>query len=334
MKNRLRTYLIFIAAAAFAAAACPAYAEQPPYGEDIMHTVEFLASDICRGRLCGTKGAFEAAAYIEGMFGNASLTPLFEDGYSQSFTVRTDSGTAIGRNIAGIIHGNNHEKYDKPYIIIGAHYDHIGVLKGKTYPGADDNASGIAVLGDIARRFAMNRFLKDTASRSVIFIAFDAKEYSMAGSKAFVDSLLSGRGIIDPVSGTRITPEQIAFMANIDQAGTVLEPIDETHREYLMVLGSERLREYDRSTLEVTRKYFIPELAIGYDYYGSDNFTELFMELSDQASFTSAGITAILFTSGINAHTYKTSDQPSTVDRKALEMRAKYIYLFIERLTR
>lgn len=307
---------------------------RPPHNWDIMNTVEFLSSDICEGRSAGTVGSFEAAAYIKGIFESTSLLPLFKDGYSQAFRIRTSSGEITGRNIAGIIPGNGHGKYEKPYIIVGAHYDHLGKLYDKVYPGADDNASGIAALGYIARQFAMNRFLMDTASRSVIFIAFDAKEYSMAGSRTFVDSLLSENGITDPSTGKRIRPDEIAFAANIDQIGSILEPIDSRHREYLMVLGSENLDEYGQNILAVTEKYLIPELKIGYDYYGSRKFTELFMRLSDQASFTDAGITALLFTSGINDHTYKVTDDISTVDPKALAMRARYIYLFLERLTR
>ena len=208
------------------------------------------------------------------------------------------------------------------------------MLEGKMYPGADDNASGIAILDYIAGQFAMNRFLRDTASRSVIFIAFDAKEYSMAGSRAFIDTLFSETGITDRMTGKKISADDIAFMINIDQAGSILEPIDDTHREYIMVLGSGCLEEYDRAMLDVTGRYFIPELKIGYDYYGSRKFTDLFMKLSDQASFIDAGIDALLFTSGINFHTYKTTDDLSIIDRKALGMRAKYIYLYVERLTR
>ena len=307
---------------------------RPPHNWDIMNTVEFLSSDICEGRSSGTGGSFEAAAYIKGIFEGTSLLPLFSEGYSQAFRVRTSSGEITGRNMAGILPGNNHGKYEKPYIIVCAHYDHLGKLYDKVYPGADDNASGIAALGYMARQFAMNRFLMDTASRSVIFIAFDAKEYSMAGSRAFVDSLLSENGITDPATGKRIGPDEIAFAANIDQVGSILEPIDSRHREYLMVLGSENLDEYGQNILAVTEKYLMPELKIGYDYYGSKKFTELFMRLSDQASFTDAGIAALLFTSGINDHTYKVTDDISIVDPKALAMRARYIYLFIERLTR
>ena len=310
-----------------------AYA-QPPYNGDIMDNVEFLSSGICEGRATGSKGAFEAAAYIRGIFGTANLDPLFDGGYTQSFPVNTENGTVIGRNIVGIFHGNNHGKYDRPYIIVGAHYDHLGMLEGKMYPGADDNASGIAILDYIAGQFAMNRFLRDTASRSVIFIAFDAKEYSMAGSRAFIDTLFSETGITDRMTGKKISADDIAFMINIDQAGSILEPIDDTHREYIMVLGSGCLEEYDRAMLDVTGRYFIPELKIGYDYYGSRKFTDLFMKLSDQARYINAGIDALLFTSGINFHTYKTTDDLSIIDRKALGMRAKYIYLYVERLTR
>ena len=307
---------------------------QPPYNADMMYAVEFLSSQTCGGRSSGTTGSFEAAVYIESIFENARLTPLFKDGYAQPFTTKTAGGTAVCRNLAGIIRGNNHEKYEKPYIIIGAHYDHLGKLDGKIYPGADDNASGVAALGYLARQFAMNRFLKDTASRSVILVAFDAKEYSMAGSRAFVDSLLSQEGIADPVSGEKISRDKIAFMANIDQLGSILEPIDPYHREYLMILGSEALEEYDRTVLEVTGRYFIPDLGIGFDYYGSKKFSDLFLRLSDQVNFVDNGIVSLMFTSGINKHTYKTSDTIANIDRKALEIRAKYIYLFIERLTR
>lgn len=295
-----------------------------------MRCIEFLCDTICNGRESSTKGSFECVAYIQGLFRSNSLKPLFSQGYIHQFEI---DSARMGHNVAGILHGRSHRHYSKPYIIICAHFDHLGHINGKMYPGADANASGVALMKYVMERFHNNAMHGMLPGRSLIFIGFDGKEFSMSGSKAFVDTLVSKKGIIDPATGKRIGKEQIAFVLNIDQVGTILEPVD-GHRNHLIILGHDKLEGYDKTTLDVTNKYFVPDLKIEYSYYGSRQFTDFFMKLSDQLSFNMAGIPALMLTSGITMHTYKTSDTPQTIDTQALLLRSKLVYLFTERVSR
>ena len=104
------------------------------------------------GRATGSRGAYVAKQYIEERFeeyGIASRGIL----YYQPF--RENSVT--GYNVIGEVRASERSN---EYVIVGAHYDHLGTIKGKTYPGADDNASGVAALLELGRMFAQMK--KDT----------------------------------------------------------------------------------------------------------------------------------------------------------------------------
>lgn len=301
--------------------------------ESMMRTVEFLSSDVCEGRESGSRGSFESISYIASLFESIGLEPLFGNRYVQGFGYTVADTARYGRNIGGIIHGKAHEKYRQPYIIICAHYDHLGKINGKMYPGADDNASGIAAMRYVAERYTIRQEYGDTTGRSIIFLAFDAKEYSMAGSRAFIEKLVSERGITDRATGKKIRKEDIFMTLNLDQIGTVLEPFDE-NREYMIILGSEKMDDQTVKMMKITNKYLVPSLSVSYSYYGSSHFSEIFLELSDQVNFNRVGIPGLLLTSGINSHTYKTSDTPAIIDSASLLSRSKFIYLFTERISR
>lgn len=288
-----------------------------------MHTVEFLSDSICQGRGTSSRGSFESIAYISAMFRDCALSPLWGKSYLRRFSEGLPEGMR-GCNIAGMIKGREAWRHARPYIVVGAHFDHLGMLSGKMYPGADDNASGIAAMQYVMESFAAMCRHGSMPGRNIIFVAFDGKEYDMAGSKAFMRELES----------MGIGPERIAFMVNIDQIGSVLEPVDREHREYMIVLGKDRLEVHQQAVLEACSRYFVPGLKVIYDYYGSGRFTSFFEKASDQKSFIDCGVPSLLFTSGINKVTYKPSDSMGVVDRKALLMRSKAIYVFLERLSR
>lgn len=96
-----------------------------------------------------------------------------------------------GRNIIGLIKGNNHN-YTGQYLTIGAHYDHVGIINGKIHNGADDNGSGTAAVLEVARRLAM----KKENERPVVVIFHTGEEKGLKGSKfltnnsTFVDSAI------------------------------------------------------------------------------------------------------------------------------------------------
>ena len=167
--------------------------------------VEFLACDELEGREAGWKGGRIAGNYIISCLKQMGLQPLFEDGYVQPFEachaerqkrgqrwqVHPDSIAKLKegvhqsldmRNILAKIDGKNPNEI----VIIGAHYDHLGyapMLKGdQIYNGADDNASGVQAVLQVARAFLATGVQPE---RTVIFAFWDGEEKGLLGSKHF-----------------------------------------------------------------------------------------------------------------------------------------------------
>ncbi len=135
-----------------------------------MGTVRTLASPEMEGRRTGTAGAARARRFIVDAFKRIALDELLP-GYEQPF--------GEGTNVIGGITGRDAAART---IVVSAHYDHLGVRDGRVYPGADDNASGVAVLLECAR------YLRAHPPRHrMLFAAFDAEEAGLKGAAAFVD---------------------------------------------------------------------------------------------------------------------------------------------------
>ena len=134
--------------------------------------VYYFASDSLRGRAAGSEDAAKAAAYIVNEFKSIGLKPFYEDWYMPF----TKNGNSY-KNVVAVLEGND-PVLKNQYIVIGAHYDHLGVKNGKVYNGADDNASGSAAVIEIARALYANR---DKLDRTVVIAAFDAEELGLFG---------------------------------------------------------------------------------------------------------------------------------------------------------
>jgi len=273
--------------------------------------LKYLADDLAEGRGTGTHGGMLAASFIKKKFIQYGVQPLNKY-YYQPFLV--DSLHA--RNVIGII--PSIVPSDK-YIIIGAHYDNIGKLNGKVYNGADSNASGITALLNLTDMFAAMRKSGMGPAKNIIIVAFDAKQYSMAGSKYFVEHL--------PVPKKNIT-----CMINFDQIGTSLEPLRMGKPNYLIVLGNNTLKRQHRDIISTCNRFFNVSLDLDFSFYGSDNFSELVYKLSDQYPFAEANIPALLFTSGFNKFTNKTTDDYGIINYKALKLRTILAFYTIIRM--
>lgn len=146
--------------------------------EKLLSDLEILSSDEMQGRWVGTPGGIKAREYVLKRFKESGLKP-FGNSYLQPFEFTNQAGERLqGANVGGYIKG---KRSPKKYIVISAHYDHVGVRRGEIYNGADDNASGTAALFALAAHFKKNR-----PAHSVIFVAFDAEEAGLQGSKKFV----------------------------------------------------------------------------------------------------------------------------------------------------
>lgn len=272
--------------------------------------LKFLTSEEIAGRAAGSPQAKMVADYIAAEFESYGLVPLKSVSYLQNFQIRSIGKT--GYNVAAWLPSNNK---NAKYIIIGAHFDHLGTIKGKMFPGADDNASGVAAMLNIAQAFGKRFCEKRDLNHHLIFVAFDANNHSMQGSKFFASRL-------------GISPDKITCMINLDQIGSTLAPVGDK-MDYLLILGADKLKGWQREQLEFANRYFALNLAIDYTFYNSADFYNIFYKLSDQQSFTEIDIPALLFTSGITKHTNKESDTIKNISLEVLDKRTELIFRFL-----
>lgn len=159
-------------------------------GSDKIHEehVSYLASEELEGRGLGTQGKLKARDYIREAFVTAGLKP-YKGNYLQDFQIRIGLAWIPGVNVIGVLEGSD-PVLSREYIVLGAHYDHLGYTLNqgdkKIFPGADDNASGVSAVMELAKYFSQEG---NRPKRSVIFIAFDAEESGLLGATHFVNAL-------------------------------------------------------------------------------------------------------------------------------------------------
>jgi len=148
----------------------------------LMKDLEALAAPAMQGRLTGTAGSKRAQAYILEQFKQLKLQP-FKGGFEQKFAFTSRRGGTQefpdAVNLFGMLPGT--VERDR-YVLVTAHYDHLGARDGAVYHGADDNASGVAAMLAAARWFSAR-----PPRVSLLFVAFDAEEQGLQGARYFVE---------------------------------------------------------------------------------------------------------------------------------------------------
>jgi Zn-dependent M28 family amino/carboxypeptidase len=149
--------------------------------ERLMNAVTTLAGPKFEGRAAGSPGGLAARAWIVDQYKAIGLQPVW-GAYVHPFTYArmTMNGRQEGdaANVLGFCLGTDPKL---PYFVVTAHYDHLGIRDGQVYPGADDDASGIAVVLEIAAYCQKTPF-----RHTILFAAFDAEERGLQGARAFL----------------------------------------------------------------------------------------------------------------------------------------------------
>lgn len=294
--------------------------------EKLEREVSFLTDSICQGRATGTRGSLEAAMWVRRKFEDAGLIGMTES-WAQGFSIRNG---LRGHNVIGMLPGSRSIPCNR-YIIVGAHYDHLGMLEGKMYPGADSNASGVTAMTSLAEMFGAMRKMGKIYGSNIIFVAFDAKEFDLRGSEALWEMIEHGR-LRNPLTGDSITKEKISLMVNIDQIGSSLAPVNKNRKDYIIMLGTSSLKKDKRELLHRCNIEESIGMDISLDYYGSANFTKIFYTLSDQKIFVENRMPAVLFTSGITMNNNKTWDRTENLDIDVYLKRIRLMYHWIEKM--
>lgn len=258
---------------------------QPYHADQLINDVKILSSDAYEGRKTGTKGAELARTYIAKRFREIGLKSYAScSGYQQPFNFSgIDNPKINGKNMIGYIKGTTSK-----IIVISAHYDHLGVINGKIYNGADDNASGIAGLLKIATHYAKNKPM-----HTLIFAAFDAQEFGRKGSEYFVNH--------PPVD-----IKKIKLNLNLDM-------ISHNDKGELYAAGTYKypqLKNYIATTN--------PDLKILFGHDNSKLKSDDWTDQSDQSAFNDKNIPFIYF--GVEDHKdyHKASDNFENINQTFL----------------
>ena len=286
--------------------------------DEMKQAVEYLASQELGGRYPATAGDTLASEYIAGKLRKMKLKPVVKEkknkGLYQDFTYgKTEMRTT--HNIIAVLPGKD-KNLKNEYIVVGSHYDHLG-LGGKNsgsrrpdtlavHPGADDNASGDAVVLQLAKYFK-----KVGSPRSIIFAFFGAEEQGLVGSKFFLEWLKHEDNqrvnLPDDKAG-------IVAMVNLDMVGRMRD-------NAMSVSGTGTSSGFKALVEDVAQQTGLHVTCIP-DGYGP----------SDHASFVAVDIPVLFLTTGGHMEYHTPGDVPSTLNYDGMQQTLDFSKELISRI--
>ncbi len=251
----------------------------------LQHTVDYMAQPCLEGRGIGEPGLTAATAWVEGKLTDARLAPAGGDGYRQSWSwTGGDPERAMDlTNLVAAIPGTDPTL---PPVLVTAHLDHLGKgwpdvrtgNEGLVHPGADDNASGVAVLIELARTMAA----EPERPRTVLFAVVTGEEAGRVGSKHLLDQMPEA--------------ERPYACVNLDTVGRLADG-------ELFVLNADSAREW--------RFIF---MGVGYTTGAPIKVVPEPLDSSDQMSCIELGIPAVQLFTGPTPDYHRPSDAADTID--------------------
>ena len=256
--------------------------------ERLTRHVYTLAGDSLRGRKAGSEDAAKAAAYIVAQFAEIGIQPYYAEGWYQPF----ERNGKTYKNVVGVIPGND-PVLKGEYIIIGAHYDHLGVMNDQIYNGADDNASGTATIIEMARILKSQQNL---LKRSVIVAAFDAEEIGLCGSNHL---------------SKQLDLSKVKLMMSIDMVGWLEKG------KTLRFEGAATIKDGKRLLREEAEKMHL-------DIKPKDFETSI-LGATDTQGFAQRGVATLYVTTGLKSPYHKPEDDPELIDYEGMDRITDYM---------
>ncbi|MDW8296321.1 MAG: M28 family metallopeptidase [Raineya sp.] len=299
--------------------------------KDLQRHLFKLASAEMEGRKTATKGQKKAALYLAQEMKRIGLKPANpknkQNPYLQTFKLeRSDWEYSLGsrlsgrrqnttlvttENVVGWIEGS--DKKDE-YIIISGHYDHEGIQEGKIYFGADDNASGVSSILEIAEAFMLAKKAGFTPRRSIVFLLLTAEEVGLLGSRYYAD--------FQPL----FPLEKTIVDLNVDMIGRIDKTYTEKqNEEYVYIIGSDKIsKELDSIQKAVNQRY----TKITLDYtYNDPLHPEMLYYRSDHYNFAKKNIPIIFYFSGLHEDYHQPTDTPEKIHYPKMAKIAQLIFL-------
>lgn len=283
--------------------------------EELVKHLTIISGDEMEGRKTGEKGQKKAANYIRDFYKSIEIKPLpgTEDYYqhvpSEAMQRMFSPKLNDSENVIAYIKGT--EKPDE-YIVLSAHYDHVGIANGEIYNGADDNGTGTTALFELARTLQIAHKNGNGPKRSTVFLHCTGEEYGLHGSRFFVNS--------------KILPlENIVANLNVDMIGRRDFNYETSKNEYIYLVGSDRLSTELHDLSEAMNKKYT-KLHLDYTY-NENNHPEMIYYRSDHYNFAKFGIPVIFYYSGEHADYHKPTDTFDKIDFEQMLKRTQLIFV-------
>ena len=276
--------------------------------KDLKQILYQLSSNDFTGRKSGEKGQKLAAKYLANYYKNIGVKSAYDSTYFQTVPKDFFRGlaNAESENIVAYIKGST---CPGQYIIVSAHYDHLGKKYGKIYAGADDNASGTAAILEIAEAFKIASKYGNRPKRSIVFLNLTGEEEGLFGSKFYIEN---------PIFSLKNTITDL----NIDMIGRV----DKAHKKkpnYIYLIGSSKLSTELKNISEKVNATYT-KLNIDYKYDKDD--PNKFYYRSDHYNFAKHNIPIIFYFNGVHKDYHQPTDTPDKIDYDLLAKRTKLVF--------
>jgi Zn-dependent M28 family amino/carboxypeptidase len=250
----------------------------------LMQDVATLSAASFEGRATGSPGGLKARQWVRERFMATGLAEAGTSGYLQPFSTSSGNRKRSAANIVGRVGPARSRK-----IVITAHYDHLGVQNGVVYPGADDNASGVAAVLAAARYFAAS-----APRHQMLFAATDGEEIGLRGAHALID-------------GKLVAPADVALNVNLDM-------VSKNDARQIYAAGT-FYSPWLKPILEDVQRRSAVKILFGHDRpAGVANGLEDWTQESDHGPFHTAGVPFVYF--GVEDHPdyHKASDTADRID--------------------
>ena len=285
-----------------------------PFGQtiteqDLKELLYVYASDFFQGRETGTLGQQRAVQFLREFYEQNSIKAASgTDNYFQKMELTIKGETVNTENVVAIIEGKT-----KPeeYIVISSHLDHIGLENGAINNGADDDGSGTVALLEIAQAFQAAVDAGEGPDRSIVFLHVSGEEKGLLGSKYYTNNPLY------PLANT------IANL-NIDMVGRTDPKRTEGRREYVYLIGSNRLSTDLHEISEAANKATL-NLDLDYTYNAPDDPNRFYFR-SDHYNFAKNNIPVIFYFNGTHADYHKPTDTVEKIEFDLLKLRTQLVF--------
>lgn len=279
--------------------------------EDLSHLLYAFAADSMQGRMTATPGQKKAAEFLVDFYKNENITGALPGGgyfqnipkeYFKSKYVKTNS-----ENVVAIIPGS---VWPQEYIVLSAHYDHVGAKGDTIYNGADDDGSGTVALLEIAQAFKKAQEKGMGPKRSLVFLHVTGEEIGLYGSRYYTENP------IYPL-------EQTVCNLNTDMIGRI-DPNKAGNDNYIYLIGSDKLSQELHDLSEQVNQEF-SQMELDYTF-NDENDPNRFYYRSDHYNFAKNNVPIIFYFNGVHEDYHQPSDTPDKIEYPLMAKRTQLIF--------